>query len=148
MGENQIEIQGVLLSPVKKVNHEKGDIFHIMRSFDEGYNGFGEVYISNIKFHQIKAWKRHLKMTSNMVVPIGAVKIVIFDDRPDSETKGIFNEFILSINDYSRLTIPPNVLYGFTGLEDGANMIINVADISHDPKEQINYSKDYVKYNW
>ena len=148
MDKNEIIIQGILFSPVKKINHENGDLFHIIRNFDEGYNGFGEAYISTIKYNKIKAWKRHFQMTANMVVPHGRVKMIIFDDRPQSITKGIFNEFILSNDNYFRLTIPPNLLYGFMGLDRNVNMIINVANISHNPKEQINYSKDYLKYNW
>lgn len=148
MDKNEIIIQGILLSPVKKINHENGDLFHIIRNFDEGFNGFGEAYISTIKHNEIKAWKRHIKMTANMVVPHGIVKMIIFDDRPQSTTNGVFNEFILSVDNYYRLTIPPNLVYGFMGLDKNINMIINVASISHDPKEQINYSKDYLKYNW
>ena len=148
MDENEIIIQGVLFSPVKKINHENGDLFHIVRNFDEGFDGFGEAYISTIKYNEIKAWKRHLQMTANMVVPCGSVKMIIFDDRPESITNGIFNEYILSIDNYYRLTIPPNLLYGFMGLDKTMNMIINVANIPHNPKEQKNYKKDYLNYNW
>ena len=77
MDENQIIIQGVLFSPVKKINHENGDLFHIIRNFDEGFDVFGEAYISTIKHNEIKAWKRHFQMTANMVVPQGRVKIII-----------------------------------------------------------------------
>ena len=93
MDKNEIIIQGILFSPVKKIYHENGDLFHIIRNFDEGFNGFGEAYISTIKYNEIKAWKRHIKMTANMVVPHGIVKMIIFDDRPQSTTNGIFNEF-------------------------------------------------------
>lgn len=148
MDENEIIIEGVLFSPVKKISHENGDLFHIVRNFDEGFDGFGEAYISTIKYNEIKSWKRHVEMTANMVVPIGRVKMVIFDDRPDSTTFGLFNEFIMSIDNYCRLTIPPNLLYGFMGLDKTVNMIINVANIPHNPNEQINYGKSHLKYNW
>ena len=148
MDNNEIKIQGVLFSPVKKINHDNGNLLHIIRNFDEGFDGFGEAYISTINYNKIKAWKKHVKMTTNMVVPIGKVKMIIFDDRPGSLTNGVFNEYIMSINNYCRLTIPPNLLYGFMGLDKSVNMIINVASISHDPNEQINYEKNHLKYNW
>jgi dTDP-4-dehydrorhamnose 3,5-epimerase len=148
MDKNERLIDGILFSPAKKIYHEFGDIFHIMRNFDQGFVGFGEVYISNVKYNEIKAWKRHFQMTSNMVVPMGIVKIVIFDDRLQSSTNGIFNEFLLSPENYYRLTIPPNLLYGFKGLGKNTNMIINIADIPHDPIEQINYNKDFLTYKW
>ncbi len=148
MDKNKILIEGILYSPAKIIDHDSGDIFHIIRNFDDGFEGFGEVYISNIEYNKIKAWKRHFQMTSNMVVPLGIVKIVIYDDRPNSLTHGLFNEFILSPFNYYRLTIPPKLLYGFKGLENSVNMIINVADVPHDPVEQINYKNDYLNYKW
>jgi len=148
MDENEIVVEGVLISPVKRIKHEKGDIFHVIRNYDKGFNGFGEAYISSINYNEIKAWKRHYKITSNMVVPFGIVKVVVFDDRPNSSTKGVLNEYILSPENYSRLTIPPNLLYGFKGIDKLMNMIINIADIPHDPIEQINYNIDFVKYKW
>ncbi len=148
MDQNDKIIEGVLFSPVKKINHENGDLFHIIRNFDKGFSGFGEVYVSTINYSEIKAWKKHVEMTVNMVVPCGRVKMIIFDDRPHSTTYGLFNEFIMSIDNYFRLTIPPNLLYGFMGLDKTINMIINVANIPHNPNEQINYNKNYLNYNW
>jgi dTDP-4-dehydrorhamnose 3,5-epimerase len=148
MDKNEIIIKGILFSPVKKINHQNGDLYHIIRNFDKGFDGFGEAYISTINYKEIKAWKRHVEMTANMVVPQGRVKMIIFDDRPGSVTNGLFNEFIMSVDNYCRLTIPPNLLYGFMGLDKTVNMIINVANIPHNPHEQINYEKNHLKYNW
>ena len=80
MDKNEITIKGVLYSPVKKIDLDNGDLFHIIRNFDEGFSGFGEAYISTINPNEIKAWKRHFQMTANMVVPQGRVKMIIFDD--------------------------------------------------------------------
>ena len=148
MDKNETIIQGVLFSPVKRISHKYGDLFHIVRNFDNGFCGFGEAYISTIKYNEVKAWKRHFQMTANMVVPSGRVKIIIFDDRSGSITNGVFNEYILCVDNYYRLTIPPNLLYGFKGLDETTNMIINVANIPHDPEEQKNYEKDFIKYHW
>ena len=148
MDENKIIIEGILLNPVKKISHDNGDLFHIIRNYDKGYEGFGEAYISTVKYNEIKAWKKHTKMTANMVVPIGKVKMIVFDERPDSKTNGIFNEYELSLDNYYRLTIPPNLIYGFMGLDETLNMLINVTSIPHDPREQINFKKDYLNYNW
>ena len=139
--KNKIIIEGILLNPVKKISHDNGDLFHIIRNYDKGYEGFGEAYISTVKYNEIKAWKKHTKMTANMVVPIGKVKMIVFDERPDSKTNGIFNEYELSLDNYYRLTIPPNLIYGFMGLDETLNMIINVTSIPHDPREQINFKK-------
>ena len=142
-------IEGVIVSNLMIINHEKGDIFHVIRNFDNGFIDFGEVYISFINFNEIKAWKKHLKMTCNFIVPKGEILIVLVDLRKKSSTLGKINEFKLSPKNYFRLTIPPGICYGFKGFTE-SNMLINIADIVHNPKEQINYtSKEInINYNW
>ena len=84
-------MDGVILTPLKKIYHPKGDIYHAMKKSDEGYNGFGEVYFSTIHKNDIKGWKKHLKMTLNIVVPIGEIKFVVYN----LDTKE-FKKFIAS----------------------------------------------------
>ena len=148
MGKIDNKIFDVIITPLKKIENKKGSLFHIIRNFDPGYNGFGEVYISTINYQDIKAWKQHKIITSNIVVPRGKVKFVIADLREDSTTECIINEYILSIDNYVRLTIPPKLWYGFMGLSKETNMLINVADIPHDANEQINKEIDFIKYKW
>ena len=103
-------IEGVSLHPLKHIVVPKGDIYHAMKSTDEGYVGFGEVYFSQIEHGQAKGWKRHNRMTLNLIVPVGTVKFVIYDDREGSITKGEFEEFILSPEmNYQRLTVAPGI---------------------------------------
>ena len=77
-------INGVKLSPIKQIVVPGGNVFHAMKNSDEGYNGFGEAYFSNIEPKAIKAWKRHKEMTLNLIVSIGTIRFVIYDDRKDS----------------------------------------------------------------
>jgi dTDP-4-dehydrorhamnose 3,5-epimerase len=148
--DNIKRIEGVIVTPLNIIDNPNGDIYHIIRNFDMGFVGFGEVYISTVNYKAVKAWKKHLKMTSNFVVPFGTVKVVIYDDRKGSSTFGVVNEFVLSRNDYFRLTIPPTLWYGFTGLNRGENMLLNFADISHNSTEQIssNGIDIGISYNW
>ena len=81
-----IEMEGVMTTPLKKIEHPKGDLFHIMRKDEKSYKGFGEVYISTINFEDVKAWKKHFKMTCNFVVPLGKIKIVLVDLRENSKS--------------------------------------------------------------
>ena len=80
-------ISGVTLHTLKHIIVPKGDIYHALKSTDEGYEGFGEAYFSQIEHGQVKGWKRHNRITLNIVVPVGAVKFVIYDDREESVTK-------------------------------------------------------------
>lgn len=134
-------INGVLLTPLKQINHPKGDVYHAMRCFDPGYISFGEAYFSSILGGLIKAWKCHSRMTLNLVCMVGKIHFVLFDGRKSSSTYGNFMEVTLSPESsilYRRITIPPGVWMAFIGIAKGKNMLLNVADIPHDPQEQVN----------
>jgi dTDP-4-dehydrorhamnose 3,5-epimerase len=87
-------------------------------------------------------------MTLNLIVPIGEIKFVMHDDRENSITKGKFFEIILSPNNYKRLTIPPNIWMGFQGRGIGLNLLLNIADIEHDPNEAIRAELSNITYSW
>ncbi len=141
-------IDGVLLTPLKVINVPGGDVLHSMKCSDSGYSGFGEAYFSMIEPSIVKAWKRHRKMTLNLVVPVGKVKFVIYDDRQNSESGKKFLEVILSRNNYYRLTIPPMVWIGFQGMDEYTSMLLNIADIEHTPEEANRKEMNEIKYNW
>ena len=63
---------------------------HAMKQSEDSFKGFGEAYFSQINPGAIKAWKLHLKMTMNIVVPIGEVNFVFIDSSEEtrSETLG------------------------------------------------------------
>lgn len=141
-------IEGVSLHPLKHIVVPKGDIYHAMKSTDEGFVGFGEAYFSQIEHGQAKGWKRHNRMTLNLIVPVGAVKFVVYDDREGSETKGKFEEFIISPEtNYQRLTVAPGIWMAFYGVGEGTSMLMDIIPEPHDPDEasrkdlsEINYS--------
>lgn len=141
-------IEGVKLIPLKQIYHPKGDVFHAMKKSDVGFNGFGEVYFSSIIENEIKPWKKHTQMTLNFVVPLGEIQFVIYDDRKDSTTFGMFNSFVLSPQNYCRLTIPPNLWVAFKGVSSTLNLLLNIADMEHDPNEIIRLGIDDIQYDW
>ena len=135
-------MDGVILTPLKKIHHPKGDIYHAMKKSDHGYNGFGEVYFSTINKDDIKGWKKHLKMTLNIIVPIGKIKFVVYDIK----TKEFFSEVISSRN-YQRLTISPGLWVAFQGMQN-ENILLNIASTEHDPSEEENLTVDQIEYAW
>lgn len=144
-----INIHDLLLTPEKQIETPKGDIFHAIKSNSAGYKSFGEAYFSFTYKSEIKAWKKHNDMTLNLVVPVGKLKFVIYDPRKNSPTYGQFDEIILSPDNYQRLTVPPGVWCGFQGLGK-LNMLLNVADMLHDPNEseRMEIENDLFKYQW
>ena len=113
------------------VNHDKGDIFHFLKSSDDEYSGFGEIYFSAVNQGATKGWKMHSRMTCNLCVVTGLVEFNLYSDSISESIS------VTSISSSSPkrvlLTIPPNVWFSFTGLED--SIIANLANIPHDPLE-------------
>ena len=145
---DNINIDGVLLTPLKKIAHPLGDIFHGMKKSDDGFVGFGEAYFSTINRDQIKGWNRHTRMTLNLVVPIGRVVFVIYDDRDKSKSKGKFYSVELSPDNYHRLSVPPGLWLAFKGKSNDTNLILNVSDMEHDPDEIEKLDLDQIEYCW
>lgn len=143
-------IEGVNLTSLAIIPGDTGDVLHALKNTETSFCGFGEAYFSTVNKGAIKAWKRHHEMTLNLVVPCGEIGFVIYDDRPDSPTCGKIHEVILSRQNYQRLTVPPMLWLGFKGLGDGLNMLLNVADITHDPDEydRVDAYNNHINYNW
>lgn len=143
-----LTIDGVKLSSLKHIVVPGGDVYHAMKNGDPGYDGFGEAYFSTIEVDAIKAWKRHNTMTLNLVVPIGTIRFVIYDDREDSPSHGQFQEVTLSQKNYFRLTVPPMVWMGFQCVGTATAMLLNIASIPHDPKENDKKKIEEIKFDW
>ncbi len=136
----------VLLTPLKIIDAKGGRVFHGIKKNSQGYTEFGEAYFSEIRHNEIKAWKRHKRMTMNLMVPVGEVKFVIYDDR--SLKNKIFQEVILSPSNYQRLTIPPMIWFGFKGVAKKDSVILNIADILHESTEAENKNIEELNFNW
>lgn len=128
-------MEGVVLTPLKQIYHPKGDVFHGMKRSDPGFVGFGEAYFSTVHPGEVKPWKKHLKMTLNLVVPVGKIRFVLHDDRPESTSYGQTISVEIGPDNYQRLTVGPGIWMAFEGLDDGLNLLLNMADLEHDPNE-------------
>ena len=136
-------MEKVLVSTLKKIPTKGGDIYHALKTSDNGFNGFGEAYFSNIEFNNIKAWKRHLNMTCNLIVPQGKVRFVFFDENI------VTNKIIdIGVDNYCRITVKPKTWFGFKGLNSPSSLILNISDIPHNPKEIERKEINSIKFDW
>ncbi len=138
-------VKKTFLTKEKIVKIENGNVMHALKKNSEGYVDFGEAYFSKINFHAIKAWKKHEKMTLNLLVPYGKVCFVVVLRNND---KNVFQKYILSSEDYNRLTIPPGTCFGFKGLSKPFSLVLNISDIIHDDNEVEKINLDDVDYSW
>ena len=143
-------IDGVKIIPKKQIIDERGKIMHMLRSDDEHFKKFGEIYFSFTHPNTVKAWHLHKKMTVNYVCVMGKIKLVLFDDRKNSSTLGRIDEIFLSTDNYFLVSVPPLVWNGFKSIENKSSIIANCSDIPHDPNEMVRkpYDDKYFKYDW
>ena len=139
-------IKDVVITKLDIIGTLGGSVMHAMKESSTGYAGFGEAYFSQVDKGAIKAWKRHKKMTLNLVVPVGEIRFVLFDDREVSNTQ--FQEIIISKDNYCRLTVPPMVWMGFQGLSNDGSTLLNVANIEHAPGEVNRIKINEINFDW
>jgi dTDP-4-dehydrorhamnose 3,5-epimerase len=145
---DKINIKGVYLTELKTIQHPKGDIYHAIKKRDFGFAGFGEAYFSTINKNEIKGWKSHQEMTMNLIVPMGGVTFVLYDDRKNSVSINQYYSVTLSLSNYHRLTIPPGIWHAFIGQNHDINLILDVANIEHDSDEILRKNIDEIPFNW
>jgi len=127
-------IEEIVITNLKRISVPGGDILHGMKKTDNGYSDFGEIYFSYILKDKIKAWKIHKKMILNLIVPFGSVRFNFIQ----LNSEGLIDkrmEITVSSDNYCRVTVPPNIIFGFKGIGKGASIVANIADITHSDDE-------------
>lgn len=147
---NKGPIDGVIVKPLRKIPDERGMVMHMLRNDDPEFEKFGEIYFSTAYPGVIKAWHIHTKMTLNYAVVVGMIKLVCFDDREGSPTRGNFMEIFTGEAKYERITIPPGVTNGYKVIGEEMAIVANCATLPHDPEEILRidpFTKD-IPYDW
>lgn len=143
-------IKGVIITKLKIIQDQRGKVMHMLRNDSSVFIRFGEVYFSTIFKNIIKGWHLHKESYLNYACIKGKVKLVLYDDRKSSVSRGEYQEIILSPSDYFLVTIPPNVWNGFQGLANEESIVANCLTIPHNEKEMVRKSHDdtYFEYDW
>ena len=143
-------IDGVLVVTLKRIPDERGTVLHMLKRTDAHFVEFGEIYFSTIYPGVVKGWHKHAEMTLNYACVHGRIKLVLFDDRDGSPTRGEIMEFFLGPDNYSLIQIPPGVWNGFKGMGDETAIVANCCTHPHDPKRSIRldpFDND-IPYDW
>ena len=143
-------IDGVVISPRRQIVDERGKVMHMLKKTDPEFNEFGEIYFSFVFPGVVKAWHLHERMIINYSVPVGRIKLVLFDSRSDSPTKGELQEIYLGEDQHCLVRIPPLVWNGFKGLGTATSLVANCSSIPHDPLEisRLDPHESFIKYDW
>jgi len=136
-------MDGVLVTPLKRIAGSDGDVLHGLKASAPGYAGFEEAYFSEIHQGAIKKWRRHSRMTMNLIVPRGNVRFVLHDER-----SAIFAEYTIGQANYARLTVVPGLWMAFQGQGPGTSLILDIADVEHDPAEAESRDLPAFAFTW
>lgn len=143
-------IEGVKVIPLRRIPDERGTVLHMLRRTDPHFVEFGEIYFSTVYAGGVKGWHKHRDMTLNYACIVGAIKLVLYDDREDSPTRDTLMEVYLGPDSYSLAVIPPEVWNGFKGISRPLSVVANAATHPHDPARsaRLDPFSDKIPYDW
>ncbi len=145
-------INGVTVKNLKVLPDERGRLMEILRRDDSFFSGFGQVYLTTAYPGVVKGWHYHKKQTDNMAVVKGMMKIVLYDSRNSSSTKGEINEFFAGEHNPVLIQIPPLVYHGFKCISPEESLVINVPDKPYNHKQPDEFRVDphrrKIPYAW
>ena len=143
-------IEGIKIIKKKVIIDDRGKILHMLKNNDQEFKEFGEIYFSYVFPNKFKAWHIHKKMTLNYVAAFGKIKLVLYDDRQNSKTKGKIQEIFRSNDEHFLVTIPPMIWNGFTSANNETAVLANCSDIPHDASEiiRLDFNDSRIPYKW
>ena len=145
-------IDGVKIKQLKVIPDERGRVMEMLRSDDELFVKFGQVYYTTAYPGIVKGWHYHKKQIDNFVVVKGMMKVVLYDRREDSSTKGEINEFFMGDHNPILLQIPIGVLHGFKCISEDEAMVINITTEPYNRENPDEYRVDpksnNIPYDW
>ena len=142
-------INGVKIIQLKKIPDERGTVYHMIKASNGHFTGFGEIYFSKIYPNAVKGWHKN-DAVLNYVCVVGSVKLVIYDNREGSVTRGEVQEIFIGEDNYCLVQIPANVWDGFKAIGGKTAMICNCCEKEHGKfksKRVDPYNNDF-PYKW
>ncbi len=147
-------VDGVKIKKLVVNCDERGRLAECLRSDDDIFEKFGQVYYTTAMPGAVKAWHYHKKQTDNFVCVKGMIKLVLYDSREGSKTKGEINEFFIGDHNSLLVQIPKDVYHGFKGVsEEGIEaIVINTPTEVYNAKEpdefRLDARTDKIPYDW
>jgi dTDP-4-dehydrorhamnose 3,5-epimerase len=145
-------IEGVEIKRLKVITDDRGYLMEMLRSDDELFEKFGQVYLTVCNPGYVKGWHYHKKQTDNFIVIKGNAKVVLYDMRETSKTKSEIQEIFMGENNHILLKIPTLVMHGITPTNDEQVYLINCPTEKYDyddPDEfRIDFKSKKIPYDW
>lgn len=118
-------IEGVKVKDLKVIPDGRGRLMEILRCDDEMFTKFGQVYVSATYPGVVKGWHIHRVQVDNIVCVSGMLKLVMYDAREGSKTKGEINEFFLGVHKPILVQVPNGVCHGWKCISAEEALVVN-----------------------
>lgn len=143
-------IEGVIIKSLIKIPDERGCILPMIRSDSPEFTGFGEINFCYLFPGMIQGWNLYKHVTTYYAVVDGMVKLVLFDDRENSLTKGELQEIFLGDLKYCLVKVPNDVWIGYKGITSPKSLVVCYADmpINSSVFEKLESSSNQIPYQW
>lgn len=144
-------IEGVVIKKLTTYPDERGFFREIVRATDDFFGeGFGQFSHSLMYAGVAKAWHIHKTQVDWWYVPVGNLKVGLYDNRGDSPTKGQKQVIFMGENyEANVLKIPPGVAHGCKVL-GGVTHLFYITSKIYDTNEEgrIAYNDPKIGFDW
>lgn len=144
-------IDGVIIKQLRKIPDDRGVIMKMQEASDLEYRGFGEIYFSVVYPGIVKGWHLHKNAILNYAVLKGQIKLVLYDNREESSTKGMLQEIYMGDTNYCLVQIPAGVWNAFKGIGVEPAYVADLITVTHD-KDQMErmdpHHNPLIAYDW
>jgi dTDP-4-dehydrorhamnose 3,5-epimerase len=145
-------IEDVQVKKLKLISDERGRLMEILRSDEDIFQRFGQVYMTTAYPGVIKAWHYHKKQDDYFTCIAGTMRLALYDARKNSPTYKEINDFTISLNNPMVVKIPKLVYHGFKCVGEREAVVINVPTLPYNPKRPDEYRVDTfdnnIPYDW
>ncbi len=128
-------IEGVKIKKLRVIPDERGRLMEILRSDDDLFVRFGQVYVTTTYPGVVKAWHLHKKQTDNVACVQGMIKLALYDPREGSSTFNQVDQFYLGVHQPLMVQIPKDIYHGWMCVSQEEAVVVNV------PTEVYNYDE-------
>lgn len=145
-------IDGVWTKDLKVVPDERGRLMEILRADDDGFSKFGQLYMTTNYPGVVKAWHLHDKQEDLVCCVKGMIKLVLYDAREDSSSKGTVGEFFIGDHNPMLVSVPAGVYHGWKGISEHESVVVNVPtemyDYENPDERRLPWDTDEIPYDW
>jgi dTDP-4-dehydrorhamnose 3,5-epimerase len=146
------QIPGVHVRSLKLLPNARGRLMEIQRCDDDIFPGFGQVYITGTYPGVIKAWYRHHRQIDQIAVVTGLLKLVLYDTREGSPTRGALSEVYLGDLAPKLVQIPTGIWHGFQALGDREVFAVHINaaafQADHPDEDRLPATDPSIPYAW